>query len=85
MQAMKSELDQTIDVLTLMTDEELQAVRTVAVIIMNKKVADRPFSRLTEEAFLAHVDEGLAELDAGMGEDSELVNAEIASEFGLEM
>ena len=83
MQVTKSELDQTIDVLESMTDEELRAVRTVAVIIMNKKVVDRPFSRLSKEDFFARVDEGLSELDAGMGEDSDLVNAEIAAEFGL--
>ena len=52
-------------------------------IIMNKKVVDRPFSRLSKEDFFARVDEGLSELDAGMGEDSDLVNAEIAAEFGL--
>lgn len=85
MQTIRSELDQTIDVIESMTDEELHAIRTVAVIIMSKKVADRPFCRLTEEAFFAHVDEGLAELDAGLGDDSELVNREIAAEFGLAM
>ena len=82
-QTTKSELDQTIDVLTSMTDEELQAVRTVAKIIMNKKVIERPFRKLTEKEFFAHVDEGLAELDAGLGEDSDMVNAEILAEFGL--
>ena len=83
MQVMKSELDLTIDVLESMTDEELQAVRTVAVIIMNKKVVDRPFRRLTEQEFFAHVDEGLSELEAGLGEESDLVDAEVASEYGL--
>ena len=84
-QTIRSELDQTIDVIESMTDEELKAVRTVAVIIMSKKAVERPFDRLTEEAFFAHVDEGLAELDAGLGEDSDQVNAEIAAEFGLAM
>jgi hypothetical protein len=37
MQAIRSELDQTIDILEAMTDEELKAVRSVAIIIMNKK------------------------------------------------
>ncbi len=83
MQAVRSELDQTIDVLTSMTDEELQAVRNVAIIIMNKKAVDRPFKQLTGEEFFAHVDEGIAELDAGLGEDSDKVDAEIAAEFGL--
>ena len=43
MQTTKSELDRTIDVLESMIDEELQAVRTVAIIIMNKKVDRTPF------------------------------------------
>ncbi len=79
----KSELDQTIDVIESMTDEELQAVRSVAMIIMNKKPIKRPFRRLSEDEFFSHVDEGLAELDAGLGEDSDLVDAELAAEFGL--
>ena len=85
MHAMRSELDQTIDILESMTDEELQAVRNVAVIIINKKPIDRPFRKLSEEDFLAHVDEGLSELNAGLGEDSDLVDAEIAAEFDLTM
>jgi len=83
MQAMRSELDQTIDVLTSMTDEELKAVRNVAIIIKNKKVIDRPFRQLTEEEFYTHIDEGITELDSGLGEDSDKVDAEIAAEFGL--
>ena len=83
MKAVRSELDQTIDVLTSMTDEELRAVRDVAIIIMNKKALDRPFRKLTETEFFAHVDEGIAELHAGLGEDSDKVDAEIAAEFGL--
>ena len=79
----KSELNQTINVIESMTDEELQAVRSVAVIIMNKKPIERPFRRLTEEEFFSRVDEGLAELDAGLGEDSDQVDAELAAEFDL--
>ena len=54
-----------------------------AIIILNKKAVDRPFKQLTEDEFFSHVDEGLAELEAGLGEDSDTVNAEIAAEFGL--
>ena len=78
-----SELDQTIDVLEGMTDEELRAVRAVALIMISKKPVERPFRKLTEDEFFAHIDEGIAELDAGLGEDSDLVEAEIAIEFGL--
>ena len=85
MQAIRSELDRTIEILESLTDEELHAVRDVAVIIMTKKSIERPFTRLTEDAFFAHVDEGLSELDAGLGEDSNLVDTEIAAEFGLVM
>lgn len=85
MEAVRSELDQTIDLLERMTEEEIQAVHAVAIIIMNKKVVERPFRKLSEEEFFAHVDEGLAELDAGLGEDSDLVNAEIAGEYGFAM
>ena len=81
--AMRSELDQTIDVIEFMTDEELHAVRDVT--IMSKKAIERPFRTLTEEEYFARVDEGLSELDAGLREDSDAVDAEIVAEFGLAM
>ena len=83
MNTVRSELDLTIDVLESMTDEELHAVRDVAVIMMTKKSVERPFRRLSEDEFFARIDDGLAELDAGIGEESENVDAEIASEYGL--
>ena len=81
--AMRSELDQTFDVIEFMTNEELHTVRDVT--IMSKKAIERPFRTLTEEEYFARVDEGLSELDAGLGEDSDVVDAEIAAEFGLAM
>ena len=81
--AMRSELDQTIDVIEFMTDEELHAVRDVT--IMSKIAIERPFRTLSEEEYFVRVDEGLSELDAGLGEDSDVVDAEIAAEFGLAM
>ena len=78
-----SEYDKTISVLENMTDEELQTLRKVAMIITKKNAGDRSIRRLTEEEFFLKVDEGLADVEAGKYMISESAEAEIAAEFGL--
>ena len=85
MEAARTEPDQTIDPLETATKKELYAVKAAATVVMNTEPAERPYRRLSEEEFFAHVDQGLAELDAGLGEGSDLVDAEIAAAFGLAM
>ena len=78
-----SEYDKTISVLENMTDEELQTLRKVAMIITKKNAGDRSIRRLTEEEFFLKVDEGLADVEAGKYMISESAEAELAAEFGL--
>ena len=78
-----SEYDKTVSVLENMTDEELQTLRKVAMIITKKNAGDRSIRRLTEEEFFLKVDEGLADVEAGKYTVSESAEAEIAAEFGL--
>lgn len=78
-----SEYDKTISVLENMTDEELKALRAVAMVITNKKLVERPIRSLSEEEFFLKVDEGLADADAGRFVVSESFESELASEFGL--
>lgn len=49
----------------------------------NNRVIDCPFRRLAEEEFYTRIDKGIAELDAGLGEDSDMMDKEIADESGV--
>ena len=78
-----SEFDKTVSILENMTDEELQVLRKVAVVITNRNASDRPVRKLTEEEFFRKVDEGLADIEAGRYKISESAEAELAAAFGL--
>ena len=78
-----SEFDKTVSMLENMSDEELQALRKVAMVITKRNADDRPIRKLTEEEFFRKVDEGLADVEAGKYLISESVEAELAAEFGL--
>lgn len=78
-----SEFDKTVSMLENLTDEELQALRKVAMVITKRNADDRPIRKLTEEEFFRKVDEGLADVEAGKYLISESVEAELAAEFGL--
>ena len=78
-----SEFDKTVSMLENMTDEELQALRKVAMVITKRNADDRPIRKLTEEEFFLKVDEGIADVEAGKYLISESAEAELATEFGL--
>lgn len=78
-----SEFDKTVSLLENMTDEELQALRRVAMLITKRNAGDRPIRKLSEEEFFLKVDEGLADVEAGKFMISESAEAELAAEFGL--
>ena len=78
-----SEFDKTVSMLENMTDEELQALRKVAMVITKRNADDRPIRKLTVEEFFRKVDEGIADVEAGKYLISESVEAELAAEFGL--
>ena len=78
-----SEFDKTVSMLENMLDEELQALRKVAMVITKRNADDRPIRKLTEEEFFLKVDEGIADVEAGKYLISESVEAELATEFGL--
>ena len=78
-----SEFDKTVSMLENMTDEELQALRKVAMVITKRNADDRPIRKLTEEEFFLKVDEGIADVEAGKYMISESAESELAAEFGL--
>lgn len=81
--AKSSVFDSTVDMLQLLNDEELEAIQSVArVFIMNPQV-QRPYRHLTEDEMISRVDLALTHVWAGLYEDAEAVEAEIAAEFDL--
>ena len=50
-----SEFDKTVSMLENLTDEELQALRKVAMVITKRNADDRPIRKLTEEEFFLKV------------------------------
>ena len=78
-----SEFDKTVSMLENMTDEELQALRKMAIIITKRNAGDRPIRELSEEEFFRKVDEGLADVEAGRFMISESAESELAAEFEL--
>lgn len=46
-----SEFDKTVSMLENMTDEELQALRKLAIVITKRNAGDRPIRKLSEEEF----------------------------------
>ena len=78
-----SELDYTISMLELLNDTELQAIQSVArIFIANPNVA-RPYQPMSEDQLLARIDTALEHIDAGLCQDAEVVEKELAAEFGL--
>ena len=85
-----SELDYTCDLLTCLSNEELEAVQKIALVFINKnkntssaKANDTviPFQRQTEEQLFARIDRSLMQMREGMGEDLDDVVKEMMSEI----
>ena len=74
-------LQNTIDMLSELNEYELNAVQSVIRVIISKQ--DDYYKPLSEEDMLARIDTSIAQVEAGLAEDSEVVEDEIMSEFGL--
>ena len=81
--AKTSMLDKTIDMLQVLNDNELEAIQSVArVFILNPQI-NRPYQGLSEEQLLARVDASLKNIEKGLYEDAEKVEADLIAEFDL--
>ena len=78
-----SQLDYTYDLLSGLTDDELEAVQEVAIVfIKRKKGSDNtdaiaPFQPQTEEQLLARIDHSISQIDPDSCEDLDDVVAEM--------
>ena len=79
-----SELEKTIDMLRYMDDSELRKVQNYAKVLQFKQPGqETSFRQLSEEEYFAEVDKGLKEADAGELEDTRIMEARIATKYGL--
>ena len=74
-------LQNTIDMLSELNEYELNAVQSVIRVIISKQ--DDYYKTLSEEDMFSKIDISIAQVEAGLAEDSEVVEDEIMSEFGL--
>ena len=66
-----SELEKTIDLLEEMDDDQLQAIQSVAKILMLRKADNDIMTPKTEDQLLAQIDHSLAQIQAGRLVDTE--------------
>ena len=86
-----SQLDYTFDLISGLTDDELEAIQAIAIAFLKngrpiQKSNDNdditPFQPQTEEQLLARIDRSLAQIEAGMYSDAEDVENELLAEIG---
>ena len=85
-----SQLEYTYDLLTGLSDDELEAVQRVAIVFLKKNrehmISEKsetviPFQPQTEEQLLARIDRSIAQIDAGLCEDLDSVVNEMLAEI----
>ncbi len=80
-----SQLDYTYDLLSGLTDDELEAVQEVAIVFIKRKKGAAssdsiaPFQPQTEEQLLARIDHSIAQIDPDSCEDLDAVVTEMMS------
>ena len=87
-----SNLDFTYDLLTSLTDDELEAVQAVAIAFLKKNrqtVTDRlqdtytPFQAKTEDQLVSRIDHSLEQIKSGNYQDAEDFEKELFAEIDL--
>ena len=82
-----SQLDYTYDLISGLSDDELEAVQKVAIVFLNRKVEHSssdvivPFQPQTEEQLFARLDHSIAQINPDTCEDLEDVVAQMMSEI----
>ncbi len=71
----------TVSMLSELNEYELKAVQSVIRVIITKQ--DNYYHPLSEMELFERIDASLAQVDAGMAEDSEIAEREIMAELGL--
>lgn len=83
-----SQLDYTYDLISGLSDDELEAVQSIAMAFIKKNkvsesTSDRqqpvPFQPQTEEQLLARIDHSLSQIESGEYSDAESVEQELLS------
>ena len=84
-----SMFDYTVDLLTALSDDELEAVQTVAITFLKKNSnmfesvdSVSPFEPQSEEQLLTRIDKSLSQIEEGQFQPSEEVEEELLKELG---
>ena len=83
MTAEPSVLDNTVDMLQILDDNELEAIQSVAEAFISNSSVSRPYRPLSEDELLARIDHSIDQIEQGAYQDSESFENELVREFGL--
>ena len=80
---MSSKYTNTVEMLRLLTDEELDAIQTVAKAFISAQHTKDPFSPKTKEEFFEEIDTGIRQFEEGKCMESERMENELLQEMAL--
>ena len=72
--------DDIVERLGELNDQQLAAIHTIIIGLVDNRYVS-PLNITTEDELWAHIDHSVAQADAGVGEDSDLVIDELMQEF----
>ena len=75
--------DNTVDMLQMLDDNELQAIQSVVKMLIAAPKTSRPYQPLTEDQLFERIDTALKHAEEGIYEDAEDAENEIRAELGL--
>lgn len=76
--------DSTVEMLSLLSEDDLEAVNGIVKrFIIKKDETDSFYKPLTKKEMMDKLAEGRAQIAAGLCEDSETMEKELAEEFGI--
>ncbi len=75
-------MENTIDMLSMLSENELAAVNAVIRAFVSNQNDNNPFSAKTEQQLFEKIDRALANADMGLYKDSEEFEKELLEEFG---
>ena len=73
----------TVRLLQMLSEEELDAIQSVAKVFLSDRMIDNPYSAKTKEALFSEIDEGIQQSNKGLYEDAESVEAELIEELAI--
>ena len=80
--AARKTYDEIVEKLQRLDDEQLIAIHTIVIGLVQNEY-NSPLNIRTEEQLWGHIDQSVAQADAGIGEEADVVIDELVREFAL--